>query len=48
MRCDVNISISKNELLGTKVEIKNMNTISGIKRAIAYETQRQQEILENG
>ena len=48
MRCDVNISISKDDRLGTKVEIKNMNTISGIKRAIAYETQRQQEILENG
>lgn len=48
MRCDVNISISKNENLGTKVEIKNMNTISGIKRAIAYEAQRQENILENG
>ena len=48
MRCDVNISISKSDELGTKVEIKNMNSISSIKKAIAYEYDRQVEVLEAG
>ncbi len=47
MRCDVNISISKNDTLGTKIEIKNMNSISSIKKAIAYEFDRQSKILDN-
>ena len=46
MRCDVNISISRDNTLGTKVEIKNMNSISAIKRAISYEYTRQSKILE--
>lgn len=48
MRCDVNISISKTEEFGTKVEIKNMNSISSIKKAIAYEFDRQSALLEAG
>jgi aspartyl-tRNA(Asn)/glutamyl-tRNA(Gln) amidotransferase subunit B len=48
MRCDVNISISKTGALGTKVEIKNMNSISAIKRAIAYEYSRQSTLLDDG
>lgn len=50
MRCDCNISIRPEgqEEFGTKVEIKNMNSISGVRRAIAYEIQRQTEALNRG
>lgn len=48
MRCDINISISSNASLGTKIEIKNMNTLSGIKRAIEYEYARQSAALDAG
>ncbi len=46
MRCDINISISSDASLGTKIEIKNMNTLSGIKRAIEYEYARQSAALD--
>ena len=47
MRCDVNISVRKTweTMLGTKVEVKNMNSISAIKRAINYEFERQSALL---
>lgn len=49
MRCDVNISISKEEgVFGTKVEIKNLNSIANVQKAIDYEIKRQQEVLEAG
>jgi aspartyl-tRNA(Asn)/glutamyl-tRNA(Gln) amidotransferase subunit B len=50
MRSDVNVSIRPvgQKELGTRVEIKNMNSISGICAAIAYEFQRQQEVLSQG
>jgi aspartyl-tRNA(Asn)/glutamyl-tRNA(Gln) amidotransferase subunit B len=50
MRCDVNISIRPvgQKELGTRVEIKNMNSISGVRDAIAYEIERQIEVLESG
>lgn len=50
MRSDVNISVKPKgqTTLGTKVEIKNMNTFSGIQAAINYEVQRQTKNLENG
>jgi aspartyl-tRNA(Asn)/glutamyl-tRNA(Gln) amidotransferase subunit B len=50
MRCDVNISIRLvgQKELGTRVEIKNMNSISGVRDAIAYEVERQIEVLESG
>lgn len=50
MRCDCNVSVRPEgqQELGTKIEIKNMNTISGVRRAIAYEIQRQTEVLEHG
>jgi len=48
MRCEVNISISKNENLGTKVEIKNLNSFQAIERSIEYEIKRQAEILDRG
>lgn len=48
MRCDVNISLMKDTdmQLGTKVEMKNINSFSNVKAAIEYEIIRQKEILE--
>ncbi len=50
MRCDVNISVRKNESdpLGVKIELKNMNSTSAVRRAIHYEVARQCEALDNG
>jgi aspartyl-tRNA(Asn)/glutamyl-tRNA(Gln) amidotransferase subunit B len=50
LRCDCNISVrpDKQAGLGVKIEIKNMNSISGVRRALAYEIQRQVGVLENG
>ena len=50
MRSDVNISVRPEgqETLGTKVEIKNMNTFKGIHAAIEYEVARQIELLQRG
>ena len=47
MRVDVNISIRKNESdpLWTRVELKNINTFSAIKRAIEAESQRQWDLI---
>lgn len=50
MRCDVNISLAKKGAtkLGTKVEMKNINSFSNVKEAIEYEIKRQSEILDEG
>ena len=48
MRVDVNISISKDSTRGTRNEIKNMNSISAIMRAIDHEYNRQVAVLESG
>jgi aspartyl-tRNA(Asn)/glutamyl-tRNA(Gln) amidotransferase subunit B len=50
MRCDVNISLREKESdpLGTKVELKNLNSISAIRRAIVFEVERQGEELDMG
>jgi len=50
LRCDANISVRpKGQAeFGTKVEVKNMNSISNVKRAIEYEIDRQIEAIENG
>ena len=50
MRCDVNISIAPkgSGKLGVKNEIKNMNSISNIGKAVDYEINRQKTVLENG
>ena len=50
LRCDVNISIRPvgEEKLGTKVEIKNLNSIQNVQKAIDFETKRQIEIVTNG
>ncbi len=49
LRCDVNISIMPvgSKIFGTKVEIKNMNSIRNVHRAIDYEVPRQIEMVEN-
>jgi len=46
-RADVNISVSKSNVLGSRVEIKNLNSFSNIEKAIEYEYKRQCELLEN-
>lgn len=50
MRCDVNISVMEEGAteFGTRTEIKNMNSISYIEKAMAYEYQRQIEVIESG
>jgi aspartyl-tRNA(Asn)/glutamyl-tRNA(Gln) amidotransferase subunit B len=49
MRCDVNVSVRRpGEGLGTRCEIKNVNSIRFVKQAIEYEARRQVEILEGG
>ena len=48
MRCEVNISLSDTEKLGTKVEIKNLNSFKAIEKSIEYEIKRQKEIIEKG
>ena len=48
MRCDVNVSVSDSDSLGTKVEVKNIGSISNVGVAINYEVQRQEELLANG
>jgi len=48
MRCDVNISVSDSDVLGTRCEIKNIGSISNVGVAIEYETKRQSDILKNG
>lgn len=49
IRCDVNVSVhKKGEPLGTRCEMKNVNSFSAAVRGIEYEIKRQTEILENG
>jgi aspartyl-tRNA(Asn)/glutamyl-tRNA(Gln) amidotransferase subunit B len=48
MRVEVNISVSKTEEFGTKVEIKNLNSIRAVAGAIEYETARHIALLESG
>jgi len=52
MRVEVNISLSQisnleSQVLGTKVEIKNLNSFRAVEKAIDYEIERQKEILES-
>lgn len=48
MRCDVNVSVSKTEKLGTRTETKNIGSISSVGRAILVEADRQIGELEQG
>ena len=48
VRCDCNVSVRPEDQteLGAKIELKNLNSISGVRRALAYEIRRQTSILE--
>src|SRR5256885_10428928 len=50
LRCDCNVSVRPETQaeLGSKIEIKNMNSISGVRRALAYEIERQIDQLSRG
>lgn len=50
LRCDANVSVRSvgQKELGTKAEIKNINSFKGVEKAIEYEALRQAEILEDG
>ena len=50
MRCDCNVSVrpTSQKELGAKIEIKNLNSISGVRRALAYEISRQEQALVRG
>jgi aspartyl-tRNA(Asn)/glutamyl-tRNA(Gln) amidotransferase subunit B len=50
VRCDVNVSVRPKgqSKLGAKIEIKNMNSFSGVRKALEYEIPRQMEALNQG
>lgn len=49
MRCDANVSVHRiGEPFGTRCEIKNVNSIRSLGRAIEYEARRQYDIIESG
>jgi aspartyl-tRNA(Asn)/glutamyl-tRNA(Gln) amidotransferase subunit B len=50
VRCDVNVSVrpKEQEELGAKIEIKNMNSFSGVRKALEYEIPRQIDVLTKG
>ena len=48
MRCDLNISLSDSDILGTKIEIKNIGSISNVGESVLYEIKRQTELLKSG
>ncbi|NLL47608.1 MAG: Asp-tRNA(Asn)/Glu-tRNA(Gln) amidotransferase subunit GatB [Firmicutes bacterium] len=50
LRCDANISLKPagSSVLGTKVEIKNLNSFRALERALEYEAKRQSQVLQRG
>jgi len=50
VRCDVNVSVRPKgqKELGAKIEIKNMNSFSGVRKALEYEIPRQIEVVKSG
>jgi aspartyl-tRNA(Asn)/glutamyl-tRNA(Gln) amidotransferase subunit B len=50
VRCDVNVSVRPigQKELGAKIEIKNMNSFSGVRKALEYEIPRQIEVVKKG
>ena len=50
LRCDCNVSVRRKgeTQFGTKIELKNLNSISGVRRALAFEINRQIETLDRG
>jgi aspartyl-tRNA(Asn)/glutamyl-tRNA(Gln) amidotransferase subunit B len=48
MRIEANISVSTTDKLGTKVEVKNINSFKAVEKAVAYEIDRHIQVLEGG
>lgn len=50
LRCDANVSLRPkgSSALGTRVELKNLNSISGVRNGLTYEISRQEKVLRNG
>ncbi len=50
MRCDTNVSLSEENsgILGTKVEVKNIGSITNVRKSIDFEVKRQSEIINSG
>ena len=48
LRCDANISLTDNDKMGTKTEVKNMNSFRAVESALEFEQERQRETLESG
>ena len=48
MRVEANVSVSKTEKLGRKVEVKNLNSFRSVEKAIEYEIERQISVIESG
>ncbi|MFW6071707.1 MAG: Asp-tRNA(Asn)/Glu-tRNA(Gln) amidotransferase subunit GatB [Candidatus Bipolaricaulota bacterium] len=48
LRCDANISLTDNGEMGTKTEVKNMNSFRAVESALRFEENRQKETLESG
>jgi aspartyl-tRNA(Asn)/glutamyl-tRNA(Gln) amidotransferase subunit B len=50
LRCDANVSIRPvgETTLGTRTEVKNMNSFRGVERALSYEIERQTKLVESG
>jgi aspartyl-tRNA(Asn)/glutamyl-tRNA(Gln) amidotransferase subunit B len=50
VRCDVNVSVrpTGSQELGAKIEIKNMNSFSGVRKALEYEIPRQIRVVQSG
>jgi aspartyl-tRNA(Asn)/glutamyl-tRNA(Gln) amidotransferase subunit B len=48
MRIEANISVSMTDKLGTKTEVKNINSFKAVEKAVAYEIDQQIQVLESG
>lgn len=48
MRIEANISVSRDDTFGTKVEVKNLNSFRAVERAIAFEVERQSRLIDEG
>ena len=49
LRCDANVSVNlEGRGLGSKVEVKNLNSFKFVRKAVGFEIERQTEILERG
>ena len=48
MRVEANVSVSKSDIFGVKVEVKNLNSFRAVEKAVAYEVERQIAVIESG